>query len=57
MVYFVDLKDGVTIAPKSIIHFGLRGMGLAPAGVDRPNSGHHHLLIDTELPPLSTDPE
>jgi hypothetical protein len=53
MVYFVDIKDGVTIAPKSIIHFGMRGMGLSPAGVDRPNSGHHHLLIDTELPPLS----
>ena len=27
-------------------------MGVAPAGSDRPNSGHHHLLIDTELPPL-----
>jgi hypothetical protein len=52
MVYFVDVKNGQTIAPKTIIHFGLRGMGLAPAGVDRPNSGHHHLLIDTDLPPL-----
>jgi hypothetical protein len=52
MVYFVDVKNGQTIAPKTIIHFGLRGMGLAPAGVDRQNSGHHHLLIDTELPPL-----
>ena len=27
-------------------------MGVAPAGVDKLNSGHHHLLIDTELPPL-----
>jgi hypothetical protein len=27
-------------------------MGVAPAGVDKPNSGHHHLLIDTDLPPL-----
>jgi hypothetical protein len=53
VVYFVDVKDGMTIAPKAIIHFGLRGMGLAPAGVDRQNSGHHHLLIDAELPPLS----
>ena len=52
MVYFVDVKDGVTIA-EGIVHFGMRGMGLAPAGVDRPNSGHHHLLIDTDLPPLS----
>jgi len=51
-VYFIDLKDGATIPAKATIHFGLRGMGVAPAGSDRANSGHHHLLIDTELPPL-----
>ncbi len=34
------------------IRFGLRDMGVAPAGLERANSGHHHLLIDTELPPL-----
>lgn len=52
-VYFIDLKNGDTIAPKVTIHFGLRGMGVAPAGSDKENSGHHHLLIDTELPPLN----
>jgi hypothetical protein len=51
-VYFLELKNGDTLPPKAIIHFGLRGMGVAPAGSDRENSGHHHLLIDTELPPL-----
>jgi hypothetical protein len=51
-VYFLELKDGATLPPKATIHFGLRGMGVAPAGSDRENSGHHHLLIDTELPPL-----
>jgi hypothetical protein len=51
-VYFVDVKDGATIAPNATIHFGLRNMGIAPAGSDRANSGHHHLLIDTELPTL-----
>jgi hypothetical protein len=50
--YFIDLKDGATLKEKTTIHFGLRGMGVAPAGSDRANSGHHHLLIDTELPPL-----
>lgn len=34
------------------VWFGLRHMGVAPAGVDVPNTGHHHLLIDTDLPPL-----
>src|SRR5580704_5127504 len=52
-VYFVDLKDGATLPPKATIHFGLRGMGVAPAGSDRQNSGHHHLLVDAELPPLN----
>jgi hypothetical protein len=51
-VYFVDLKDGATIGPKTMFYFGLKNMGVAPAGADRENSGHHHLLIDTELPPL-----
>jgi hypothetical protein len=51
-VYFIDLKDGATIGPKTVVHFGLRGMGVAPAGSDRENAGHHHLLIDTDLPPL-----
>src|SRR6516165_3608131 len=51
-VYFVDLKDGATVPAKLKIYFGLRNMGVAPAGSDRENSGHHHLLVDTELPPL-----
>lgn len=51
-VYFIDIKDGATISTKPTIHFGLRGMGVAPAGSERANAGHHHLLIDTDLPPL-----
>ena len=46
------MKDGSTIAPTTVIHFGLRGMGVAPAGSDKVDSGHHHLLVDVELPPL-----
>src|SRR3954466_13161205 len=51
-VHFVGLNDGATLPTKPTIRFGLRDMGVAPAGSDRANSGHHHLLIDTELPPL-----
>ena len=51
-VYFIDLKDGATVPSKLKLYFGLRNMGVAPAGSDRENSGHHHLLIDTDLPPL-----
>ena len=51
-VYFIDIKNGDTLQPTTIIHFGLKGMGVAPADDGRPNSGHHHLLIDVDLPPL-----
>jgi Domain of unknown function (DUF4399) len=50
--YFIDLKDGAVIGPKTTIHFGLSGMGIAPAGTAKANTGHHHLLIDADLPPL-----
>src|SRR6185437_1819337 len=60
-VYFIDLKDGANVPAKLKLYFGLRNMGVAPAGSDRQNSGHHHLLIDTTLPPLNrpipNDPE
>ena len=49
---FIDLKDGAVIGPRTTIHFGLQGMVVAPAGTRTANSGHHHLLIDTDLPPL-----
>lgn len=52
-VYFVDLKDGQTVPTRFTVHFGLKGMGVAPAGSDKENSGHHHLLIDTDLPALN----
>ncbi len=51
-VEFIDLKDGAVIGPKTTIRFGLNGMGVAPAGTKKANTGHFHLLIDTDLPPL-----
>lgn len=37
------------------VWFGLRNMGVAPKDVKFPNTGHHHLLIDTDLPPLAEE--
>ena len=51
-VYFIGIKNGDTLPTKPTIHFGLRNMSVAPAGIDRPNTGHHHLIIDAPLPPL-----
>ena len=52
-VYIIWPPDGQVIqAGKLWVRMGLKNMGVAPAGIDHPNTGHHHLLIDTELPPL-----
>ena len=52
-VYFITPADGETLADPVTVRFGLKGMGVAPAGIDKANTGHHHLLIDTpDLPPL-----
>ena len=48
-VYIINLKDGDTVNSPFLVQFGLSGMGVAPAGVEKPNTGHHHLLIDTAL--------
>jgi hypothetical protein len=48
-VYFINLKDGQEVTSPFLVQFGLSGMGVAPAGIDKPNTGHHHLLIDTTL--------
>ncbi len=48
-VYFINLKDGDTVTSPFKVQFGLSGMGVAPAGVEKANTGHHHLLIDVTL--------
>jgi hypothetical protein len=50
-VYFINLKDGDAVASPFKVQFGLTGMGVAPAGVDKPKTGHHHLLVDATLTP------
>ena len=51
-LYFISPQDGATLASPFTVRFGLKGMGIAPAGIAMDSTGHHHLLIDTELPPL-----
>jgi hypothetical protein len=47
-LYFINLKNGDTVSSPVNIQFGLRGMGVAPAGIEKAGTGHHHLLIDLE---------
>jgi hypothetical protein len=48
-VYFINIKDGDTVTSPVTIRFGLSGMGIAPAGTEVENTGHHHLIIDEKM--------
>jgi hypothetical protein len=53
-VYIIWPKDGEKVGKTFTVKFGLSGMGVAPAGVNMPATGHHHLLIDVnEMPDMS----
>lgn len=53
-VYIIGPKNGDTVTSPVTVQFGLKGMGVAPAGVTTANTGHHHLLIDVDpLPDLN----
>ena len=49
-VYIISPKNGATVHNPVLVQFGLKGMGVAPAGIKFDNSGHHHLLIDSAPP-------
>ena len=45
-LYFINVKNGDTVSSPLNVQFGLKGMGVAPAGVEKAGTGHHHLLVD-----------
>ena len=49
-VYFITPQDGDQVPATFVVRFGLEGMGVAPAGVEKENTGHHHLLVDRDPP-------
>ena len=55
-VYFIEPAAGATVDKTFSVKFGLQGMGVAPAGVDSPATGHHHLLIDVDKEPAMNMP-
>jgi hypothetical protein len=50
--YIISPADGATVTGPVTVVFGLKGMGVAPAGIQQANTGHFHLLVDVGLPPL-----
>ena len=52
-VYFISPNNGESVSSKFKVQFGLENFGIAPAGIQVMHSGHHHLIIDADLPPLN----
>ncbi len=55
-VYIISPSHGEVVNNPVTIRFGLTGMGVAPAGIDKPGTGHHHLLIDLQARPAMDKP-
>lgn len=55
-VYLIAPADGAKVKNPVVVRFGLKGMGVAPAGIQMENTGHHHLFVDTDLPTDMTKP-
>lgn len=51
-LYIISPTNGETVTSPVTVKFGLKGMGVAPAGVEKKNTGHHHLIVNGDLPPL-----
>ena len=49
-VYIITPKNGQSLTSPFVVKFGLSGMGVAPAGVEYPDTGHHHLIINAPSP-------
>lgn len=54
-VYFIAPQNGAKLHSPVTVKFGLKGLGIAPAGIKFDNTGHHHLLIDTDLSSVNLD--
>ena len=52
-VFFITPADGTTVSSPVSVEFGMEGMAVVPAGDTTPVSGHHHILIDADLPDLN----
>ena len=52
-LYFITPNNGDLVKSPVTVRFGLKGMGVAPAGVEKAKTGHHHLIIDADLPPMN----
>jgi len=55
-VYIISPSDGATVGQDVTVRFGLQGMGVAPAGVAKEHTGHHHLLVDVDTLPAAGQP-
>jgi hypothetical protein len=55
-ISILEPQDGAVVSGPVMVRFGVKGMNIAPAGVVKDNSGHYHLLLDTDELPAAGQP-
>lgn len=55
-VYIISPVDGATVGQSVTVKFGLHGMGVSPAGIEKNGTGHHHLIVDGKALPAAGVP-
>jgi Domain of unknown function (DUF4399) len=50
-VDFIEPKNGAVLSSPFKVVFAVSGMEVSPAGELKPNTGHHHLLINSQAMP------
>lgn len=53
-VFFIEPMNGAAVSSPVTVTFGIEGMEIVPAGTERPDSGHHHVLVDTKLADIAS---
>ncbi|MDB9813576.1 DUF4399 domain-containing protein [Gammaproteobacteria bacterium] len=51
-VYFISPANNDIVSDEVIVKFGLQNFGVSPAGLNVNGTGHHHLIIDDDLPKM-----
>lgn len=54
-VSFTNLRNGYRVRSPFLAEFGIKGMGVVPAGKPLAGTGHHHILVNTRMPPSVTE--
>ena len=52
-VYFINPEANAIVSTPVKVKFGVIGMEIVPLGQNTPHTGHHHIIINADLPDMN----